>query len=90
MLHTAFWESRLCECVGLRQLSEFPSVVQIEVHPRYPQRELRALCQQHSIAVVAYASLGCGDLLTHPTVRLIAHEVDRTPAQVRPFCWLSF
>ncbi len=60
-----------------------PSLVQIEVHPRYPQKELRAFCQHHSIAVMAYASLGCGDLLTHPTVRLIAYEVDRTPAQVR-------
>ena len=75
--------------MGLKQLSEFQCVVQIEVHPRCPQRELRAFCQQHSIAVVAYASLGCGDLLTHPTVRLIAHEVDRTPAQVRHLCWLS-
>ena len=57
--------------------------VQIEVHPRYPQRELRGFCKQHSIAVVAYASLGCGDLLSHSTVQQTAQECARTPAQVR-------
>jgi len=57
--------------------------VQIEVHPRYPQRELRAFCKQHSIAVVAYASLGCGDLLSNSTVQHIAEACDRTSAQVR-------
>ena len=58
-------------------------VVQMEVHPRYPQRELREFCKQQSIAVVAYASLGCGDLLSHPTVQQTAQLCARTPAQVR-------
>ncbi|KXZ40960.1 hypothetical protein GPECTOR_1135g407 [Gonium pectorale] len=34
------------------------------------------------IAVVAYASLGCGDLLSHPAVGSVAQRVGRSPAQV--------
>lgn len=32
--------------------------------------------------MVAYASLGCGDLLAHPAVGAVAAEVGRSPAQV--------
>jgi diketogulonate reductase-like aldo/keto reductase len=35
------------------------------------------------IAVVAYASLGCGQLLQHPVVVDIAKETGKTAAQVR-------
>ncbi|PNW85976.1 hypothetical protein CHLRE_03g201327v5 [Chlamydomonas reinhardtii] len=59
-----------------------PMVNQFEVHPRRPRRELRQLCKQEGIAVVAYASLGCGDLLTAPPVRRAAAAVARSPAQV--------
>ncbi|KAG2422338.1 hypothetical protein HYH02_015455, partial [Chlamydomonas schloesseri] len=59
-----------------------PMVNQFEVHPRRPRRELRQLCKQEGIAVVAYASLGCGDLLTAPAVREVAAAVGRSPAQV--------
>lgn len=31
---------------------------------------------------MAYASLGCGDLLTHPVVQRVAKEVGKEPAQV--------
>lgn len=57
--------------------------VQIEVHPRFQQTALRAFCKQHSIAVVAYASLGCGNLLDDETVCSIAEDIGKTPAQVR-------
>lgn len=59
--------------------------VQIEVHPRYQQTSLRGFCAQHGIAVVAYASLGCGSLLGHETVLRLSHRLGRTPAQVL-FC----
>ena len=59
-----------------------PSVNQIEVHPLYQQREVRAWCERHGIAVVAYASLGCGELLQHPTVLAIAQDLAISPAQV--------
>jgi hypothetical protein len=58
---------------------------QIEVHPRYPQREVRQLCARLGIAVVAYASLGCGALLRDPTVTSIAAHCNKTPSQVGPY-----
>ncbi|KIY96822.1 hypothetical protein MNEG_11138 [Monoraphidium neglectum] len=59
-----------------------PAVNQIEVHPRRPNAALRALCAAEGVAVVAYASLGCGQLLGEAAVRRVAAEVGRTPAQV--------
>ena len=56
--------------------------LQIEVHPRFSQKGLRAFCRQHNIIVVAYASLGCGALLSHSTVQRIAQQCGQTPAQV--------
>jgi diketogulonate reductase-like aldo/keto reductase len=65
-----------------------PAVNQIEVHPRRPNAALRALCAAEGVAVVAYASLGCGQLLGEAAVRRVAAEVGRTPAQVRERGWL--
>jgi 2,5-diketo-D-gluconate reductase A len=59
-----------------------PAVNQIELHPRLPQTELRAVHAQHGIATEAWAPLGKGSLLTHPTVTAVAETRDRTPAQV--------
>ena len=59
--------------------------VQIEVHPRYPQNSLQKLCADNDIAVVAYSSLGVGDLVQHPIVLQIANESQHTPAQVRGY-----
>ena len=57
-------------------------MLQIEVHPRFPQIQLRKYCAQHNIAVVAYSSLGIGDLLRHPKVAQIAAEREHSGAQV--------
>ncbi len=56
--------------------------LQIEVHPRYPQHQLRKLCKDNHIAVIAYSSLGIGDLLHHPNVLQVAKETHHTAAQV--------
>lgn len=58
------------------------------MHPRYQQAALRAFCSQHGIAVVAYASLGCGRLLAHDTVLALARKLGRPAAQawVLPIC----
>ncbi|PSC74818.1 glyoxal reductase-like [Micractinium conductrix] len=58
-----------------------PAVNQVECHPRWQQRELRAFCSDHSIAVVAYCSLGSGALLQDPTVQAVAASTGVTPAQ---------
>jgi len=59
-----------------------PAVNQIEVHPRRPATALRRACEAAGVAVVAYASMGCGQLLTEPVVKQVAAEARRTPAQV--------
>ena len=56
--------------------------LQIEVHPRYPQHQLRKLCKDNHIAVIAYSSLGIGDLLHHPNILQVANETHHTAAQV--------
>lgn len=73
-----------------------PAVNQIEMHPYYPQTELREFCQKHGIVVQAYSSLGGQDssskdyqerlkqppLLENPIVSDIGKQVNRTNAQV--------
>lgn len=57
---------------------------QVEVHPFFPQRSLRAYCQARGILVQAYSSLGQGDvgLQGHPAVAAAAARRGMTPAQV--------
>lgn len=57
-------------------------VNQFEVHPLHPSTALRQLCASRGIAVVAYASLGCGALLKHPAVVELARQAGKQPAQV--------
>eukprot|EP00877_Chromochloris_zofingiensis_P013729 jgi/Chrzof1/860/Cz01g31200.t1 len=59
-----------------------PAVNQFECHPRRPCHALRSACAAAHIAVVAYASLGCGDLLSNRVVQGVAAGVGKTPAQV--------
>jgi 2,5-diketo-D-gluconate reductase A len=59
-----------------------PAVNQIEVSPFLGQREVRALCARHGIAVEAYSPLTKGARLGHPVVARIAGECGRSPAQV--------
>ncbi|WP_207568096.1 aldo/keto reductase [Mycolicibacter engbaekii] len=59
-----------------------PVVNQIELHPRFSQPELRALHARLGIATEAWAPLGRGSLLTHPTVAAVARRCGKTPAQV--------
>lgn len=66
-----------------------PAVNQVEVHPLRQCRQLRQACQEAGVQVVAYASLGCGDLLTHPVVQQVALESGKSPAQVIFFYFLT-
>jgi 2,5-diketo-D-gluconate reductase A len=59
-----------------------PAVNQIELHPRFTQKELREVHSQRGIATEAWAPLGQGALLTHPMIAAVAAECGRTPAQV--------
>lgn len=59
-----------------------PVVNQIELHPRFNQAELRELHAHLGIATEAWAPLGRGSVLGHPTVIDVAQRTGRTPAQV--------
>jgi diketogulonate reductase-like aldo/keto reductase len=59
-----------------------PAVDQIEVSPFLQQRDVRAMCAQHGIAVEAYSPLTKGARLRHPTVAEVAAALGRSPAQV--------
>ena len=60
-----------------------PAVNQIELHPGFPQDELRAAHRRHGIVTEAWSPLGRGHgLLDRPEVLAIAKAHDRTPAQV--------
>lgn len=61
-----------------------PAINQVEVHPYYQQRDLRAFCAAQGILVQAYSSLGQMDpsLRQDRAVLKVAEEVGRTPAQV--------
>ncbi|MFW0792789.1 aldo/keto reductase [Gordonia sp. CPCC 205515] len=70
-----------------------PAVNQVELHPRHAQRELRAFCAGHGIAVEAWSPLGGSGsgwgskstpntLLTDPTLTTIADKHGTSTARV--------
>ncbi|WP_323188196.1 aldo/keto reductase [Streptomyces sp. NBC_00249] len=60
-----------------------PAVNQIELHPLFPQAELRALHSSLGIATEAWSPLGQGkELLTLPAVAAVAAKHGRSAAQV--------
>lgn len=61
---------------------EVPAINQVELHPKLPQAELRAFHSEHRILTEAWSPLARGDLLDEPTVRELADQHDRSPAQV--------
>jgi diketogulonate reductase-like aldo/keto reductase len=63
--------------------SVVPAINQVELHPHFPQRELRAFHAEHGIATEAWSPLGQGGaLLTEPALAKIAAKHGRTVAQV--------
>lgn len=59
-----------------------PSVNQVELHPGFQQRALRAVHARQGIVTEAWSPLGQGKLLADPTLAAIAERRGRTPAQV--------
>lgn len=64
--------------------STVPAVNQIELHPTFQQRELRAYGAEHGIAIEAWGPLGQGkyDLFGMPAIAETAVALGVTPAQV--------
>jgi len=59
-----------------------PAVNQVELHPRFPQHELREVHAELGIATEAWSPLGQGALLSEPSVVAVAEAHGKTPAQV--------
>lgn len=59
-----------------------PSVNQIELHPRFQQKELAAYHLEHGIITESWSPLGHGTLLGDPTLKALAQKHGKTPAQV--------
>jgi 2,5-diketo-D-gluconate reductase A len=67
----------------LAEIETTPAVNQVELHPYFQQRELRAYHQEHGIATEDWSPLGQGgEVLEDPTIVAIAEGHGRTPAQV--------
>jgi 2,5-diketo-D-gluconate reductase A len=64
-----------------REAEVLPTVNQIELHPHFPQAELRAWHREHRIATESWSPLAQGDLLANETIAAVAARHDRTPAQ---------
>lgn len=66
-----------------RETGVLPSVNQIELHPLFPQDELRAFHEGKGIVTESWSPLGRGsDLLDDPVVKGIAESLKVTPGQV--------
>ena len=65
-----------------READTRPTVNQIELHPHFPQAELRAWHLEHGIATEAWSPLAQGDLLVNETIAAVASRHGSTPAQV--------
>ncbi|OCB45236.1 oxidoreductase [Mycobacterium vulneris] len=59
-----------------------PAVNQVELHPLFPQNELREVHARLGIATEAWSPLGQGSLLSDPVITRIAQRHGKTPAQV--------
>jgi 2,5-diketo-D-gluconate reductase A len=64
-----------------REAEMLPTVNQIELHPHFPQAELRAWHREHGVATESWSPLAQGDLLANETIAAVAARHDRTPAQ---------
>ncbi len=59
-----------------------PAINQIELHPSFQQRELRAVHARMGIVTQSWSPLGQGKGLDDPTVKDVADRVGRSAAQV--------
>lgn len=59
-----------------------PMVNQVEFHPEFAQKELRAYCKKHGIQLEAWSPLKRGELLDNPILTQIAQKYGKSSAQV--------
>jgi diketogulonate reductase-like aldo/keto reductase len=67
----------------LEECDVVPAVNQVELHPGFPQADLRAFHDEHGIVTESWSPLGRGHgLLDDPVVEAVAEAHGRTAAQV--------
>lgn len=59
-----------------------PAVNQIELHPEFQQRDVRAYHASQQIQIECYSPLGSGAVLDNPVIGEIAKALGKSPAQV--------
>lgn len=59
-----------------------PAVNQVELHPLFQQKSLRAMHQKHGIITESWSPLAQGQLLDHPTLTVLARKYAKTVAQI--------
>lgn len=77
-----FESDRLEQVLGAAEIK--PSVLQVECHPYYPQRELRKRIAPYGTVIECWYPLGHGDkgLLSDPTIVALAEKYGKSPAQI--------
>ncbi|WP_239806570.1 aldo/keto reductase [Croceicoccus hydrothermalis] len=59
-----------------------PAVNQVELHPAFQQKELRAFHKEHNIITQSWYPLGSGEAMSNPVIQDIAKELDADPGAV--------
>ena len=80
-----FEPEQLAEAIELSDAPIFAN--QIEVHPLLQQEELREVCADHDVELVAYSPLARGEVFDTPEIESIADDHGVSPAQIS-LAWL--
>jgi len=80
-----FEPEQLAEAIELSDAPIFAN--QIEIHPLLQQAELREVCADHDVELVAYSPLARGEIFDTPEIESIADDHGVTPAQIS-LAWL--
>jgi 2,5-diketo-D-gluconate reductase B len=80
-----FGPRRLSEAIDVLDAPVFAN--QVELHPLLPQEELRAVCADHDVEVVAYSPLARGRVFDVPLLRDLADDYGTSPAGIS-LAWL--
>ena len=80
-----FEPEQLAEAIELSDAPIFAN--QIEIHPLLQQQELREVCADHDVELVAYSPLARGEVFDTPEIESIADDHGVSPAQIS-LAWL--
>lgn len=75
-----FCEEHLDRIIG--ETGVTPVINQIELHPDFQQKALRAVHEKHQIVTQSWSPLGQGKLLDHPAITATAKRLGKSPAQI--------